>query len=220
MPKFNITTEEVWPHKVFYVVTAKTLEAAMERIRKGDVEYHDQRIGDITGDSVVGVYEIKQNGKSLDVPVYLVGECAVTGEKTTPERRLADFWRSRAGVAFSEFDRLIGDESPVHGRGPTIRAMSRREPIDFDLNSEPPERIERGSTSHKVHAARQLHDDVDSLREYVARGLPLSRREYYMALAMGYLMGDLPYEEFFQTHWFETAQECGLGRYEDKIKNS
>jgi hypothetical protein len=220
MPKFNITTEEVWPHKVFYVVTAKTLEAAMERIRKGDVEYHDQRIGDITGDSVVGVYEIKQNGKSLDVPVYLVGECAVTGEKTTPERRLADFWRSRAGIPYSEFDRLIGSESPAHEAKPVIRAMSRREPIDFNLNPDVTTKGYRNTRDMRDGVQKQLYDDVDSLREYVARGLPLSRREYYMALAMGYLMGDLPYEEFFQTHWFETAQECGLGRYEDKIKNS
>lgn len=75
MPKFTITTEEVWPHKVFYVVTAKTLEAAMSRIRNGDVAYYDQRTGDVTGDVVVGVYAITQNGKPVEVPADLVGVC-------------------------------------------------------------------------------------------------------------------------------------------------
>lgn len=80
MPKFNITTEEVWPHKVFYVVTAKTLEVAMERIRNGDVEYYDQRIGDVTGDVVVGVYAITQNGKPMEVPEHLAGVCDVSAQ--------------------------------------------------------------------------------------------------------------------------------------------
>jgi hypothetical protein len=216
MPKFSITTEEVWPHKVYYTITAKTLEAAMVRIRAGEAEHYEQRIGEIAGDCVVGVHEIKQNGKPLPVPVHLIGECAVAdGKKTSPEFRLAEFWRSKAGLEYSEFDRLLGEESPAHAKKPSTRSTARAEPRDYDMNPDLPERIERGSTAHKAYVARRLYDDIDMTREYVARGLPLSRREYYMALAMGYIMGDRPYEEFFQTRWYETEDVCGFGSYED-----
>jgi hypothetical protein len=39
MPEFAIRTEEYWLHRVDYVVTAPTLEEAMQMILRGDVSY-------------------------------------------------------------------------------------------------------------------------------------------------------------------------------------
>jgi hypothetical protein len=218
MPKFSITTSELWPHKVYYTVTAKTLEAAMAKIEAGEVAHHDSRIEDICGDCVEGVYEIKKGGESLPVPHYLLGVCDVGKSETfPPERRLADFWRSRAGIEYSEFDRLIGEASPVHDKKKSVRILARQEPIDYDLNPDLPGfDVRRDPEKYRAAVGTRLYDQCDATREYVARGLPLARREYYMALALGYIMGDLPYEEFYRTRWFETAKECGFGNYDEK----
>lgn len=210
MPKFSITTEEVWPHKVFYTITAKTLEAAMAKIQAGEATHYDQRIGEVAGDCVIGVYEVKQNGKPMEVPVHLAGGCDTqpTDKRVvTPDVRLARFWRSRAGIEYSDFDAIAGNESEVNDKKPAPSRISRGEAIDFRMRSEALDKLR--ATERETAQAKYMLEKVKTVADYIAMGLPLSREEYYMALAMGYIMGDRPYEEFYQTRWHETKEGRG-----------
>ena len=63
MATFNIRTEEYWLHRVDYTVDVTTLEEAMQKIIRGDVEYADAEV--IEGADEV-LYICTVNGK--DVP--------------------------------------------------------------------------------------------------------------------------------------------------------
>lgn len=116
-----------------------------------------------------------------DVPEQPVDEFAA-------ERRLAEYWRKKAGIAFSDFDLILGAAPPADqqrsARGPAL---------DFNKAE---------------HWARN-GDVVDGM---ILRGAPLSRLEFHWAVATRGLLTDLEYEEFFRTKWYETAKRRGYGQ--------
>jgi hypothetical protein len=105
------------------------------------------------------------------------------------EKRLADYWRARTGLEWSDFD--IFDPTKTRPKGVSVRYPY--EEIDLDA---------KGNLSK----TRGLIGDV------VASGFPLSRREFYMAVGFAFLLTDLPYEMFYKVGWYENAQERGYGR--------
>mgnify|MGYP000207962522 CR=1 FL=1 len=108
--------------------------------------------------------------------------------KGTPEERLAAYWRKRAGISFSDFDALMGRED-VTGEG---KAQVRMAAVD--LAAQP---------------SAKLADVKRALVTLHIKSLPYTRQQYYMALALGVIEGDLGYEEFFRTKWHESRGHHG-----------
>ncbi len=109
----------------------------------------------------------------------------------TPEARLADYWRARTGLAWSDFDVFAGKQCP---KGTTSRI-----PV----------------AGLEVFRTRPFFEFIDMIGDMILRGYPLSREEYHVALAVGYLLGDFPYEEFYREHWHENAARRGYGPADD-----
>ncbi len=107
-------------------------------------------------------------------------------EEKTPEERLADYWRAKTGLDWSDFD-------VFSGKRPTLGTSCRAPALDFK---------QRGLT---IEVAE------DAVGWNLLKGYPLSREEYYFALARHLVLSDLPYEQFFQTRWWENADQRGYG---------
>ena len=95
----------------------------------------------------------------------------------TPEERLARYWRRRSKLDRSDFASLV-DVQATDVRGA---------PIDLYRD-------------HKCTFA----DVRVCIGEAIFRGAPLTFQEFYIAVAMGFLITELPYEKFYRTRWHET----------------
>jgi hypothetical protein len=51
----------------------------------------------------------------------------------------------------------------------------------------------------------------DDICRRICEGLPLYYMEYHLAIAFGYIISDLPYDEFFKTRWHETRFHRAYG---------
>lgn len=114
----------------------------------------------------------------------------MTKTKSTPESRLATFWRRRLKTDWCDFDTLADTRQPPPKTLIRPRALSIKE-----MDPKP------------------LADIAFIIAKMIAYGWPLSREEYYIALALGLLMGDRPYEEFFKQRWFESDEHRGYRNY-------
>src|SRR5690606_11971619 len=119
----------------------------------------------------------------------------------------ARFWRSRMGLEYSDFDAIAGDESEVNDKRPPPSRIARQPATDFRMRQEELDKLR--PNEREATMAKHMYNKIKTVADYIATGLPLSREEYYMALAMGYIVGDRPYEEFFQTRWHETKDGRG-----------
>ncbi len=106
------------------------------------------------------------------------------------EARLADYWRARTGLDWSDFD--IFDKSKQR---PTFPLRVRHAEIDLNLSD-----------------ARGRVGDLITL------GFPLSRLEYYFAIAHSFLLTEMPYEVFYKAAWYENEEERGYGWNPDTRK--
>lgn len=109
-------------------------------------------------------------------------------ERISRELKLARHWRKKANLPFSDFDYIVGTESEAWEQRPSNTRVTRCEAMLF--NDMSPTDFDR---------ARRLVCD------YITTGFPLSFHEFHLALAFGYLITDLPYEEFYKTRWHENA---------------
>jgi hypothetical protein len=112
-------------------------------------------------------------------------------QQKTPEERLADYWRKKANLKFSDFDSIVGKVIPDQRTREPAYALRTN---DKDLASQ-----------------------ISAIGQLVVQGYPLSKREYHIAIGMGWIMGETPYEEFYKTHWYETATQRGYGKLEDAV---
>jgi len=105
--------------------------------------------------------------------------------KETPEERLARYWRKKSDPdGPSDFDSVLGmATNPTRSAARECRTMRT---IRFDTL-------------------------LQEVAKYVMAGLPLSKAEYHIALAAGFLMGEKPYEEFFKQNWHETKTHRAYG---------
>jgi hypothetical protein len=58
----------------------------------------------------------------------------------------------------------------------------------------------------------ELATSRSRVQERITNGLPLSFTEYHLAIALGYLITELPYVEFFTTRWHETRGHRAYGQ--------
>lgn len=106
------------------------------------------------------------------------------------EAMLAEFWREKSGLAWSDFD-AIGGKKPPPGIG------ARGEAVVFSMNGK--------------DAETQLAVILGRVSMLIFRGFPLSEGEFHLAIAASYLLTDLPYVEFFKTRWWENNVGRGYG---------
>jgi hypothetical protein len=112
------------------------------------------------------------------------------------EEKLAAYWREKAGLAFSDFDALLGRESPDK--------ISRREPA-YDV-LQPGVYKKASADEHTIKDLRHV------IAHLIAAGFPLSFGEYHLAISFGFLLADgVPYEEFFKTRWHESGEHRAYG---------
>lgn len=129
--------------------------------------------------------------------------------KPTVEERLAAYWRKKSKLQFSDFDWILGPESPAWDKKPRPTRVMRGEEIDFRLRNEQLDGL-RGDARDQA-MTKHLYDSVNKVADYIAMGLPLSWREFHIAIGLGYLITELPYEEFYKTRWAEDADGRGYG---------
>lgn len=132
------------------------------------------------------VWEYITNGVRSGSPAATVEE-----DEFAAEKRLAEYWRKKTGLPFSDFDLFAGIDPPAG----TNRI---RQAAIQDL-AEPDRLVENW---HKIS-------------NFLLRGAPLTRREYAFAIATDLIVGPhLEYEEFFRTRWYENAERRSYGRPE------
>lgn len=112
-------------------------------------------------------------------------------EESTPEARLADYWRARSKLPWSDFDVFTERKAP---EGVSVRGRA---------------------VVLKEYMPRPLAELGELIAGLVWNGWPLSREEYYIAVALGFLLVDRPYEEFYKERWHETAKQRGYGPLEE-----
>lgn len=104
-------------------------------------------------------------------------------QSTTPEQRLQAYWGGRPEITNNNRSSDWDD---------VVRSVKLRDGLIQDSNA-------------------SLQSPRSAVTQQIAEGLPLTRAEYYFALACGFLMGDRPYEEFFRERWHETSTHRGYG---------
>lgn len=75
--------------------------------------------------------------------------------------------------------------------------------------------VRRANAGYIVDVAKE---DTPGVEEWtheiailIARGFPLTRAEYHLALACSYLLGDVDYLTFFKNNWHETDTHQSYG---------
>lgn len=106
--------------------------------------------------------------------------------KRPHEAELANYWREKTGLEWSDFDVFNDDPKRVAPRYCRGQAMVMRE-------------MEK----------RPLNETTSVIAGLIWNGWPLSREEYYVALAVGLIVGDVSYTDFFKYHWFENKEKRG-----------
>lgn len=119
--------------------------------------------------------------------------CKACLDARGPEERLADHWRHKLKIPYSVWDALLQRPKPEG-----VACMGWV-PLDR-YNDE----------NTKLDKARE------TIAVAVLRGMPLTRFEYHLAIAYGYLCprDEVPYEEFYKKYWWETKDRFGYGTSE------
>lgn len=114
------------------------------------------------------------------------------------EQQLADFWRGRSGLKYSDFDAVCGVPPPA---GLTVNS---REPA-YD--------VQQPNVYKKANADDRVVKDIrHSIAHLIAGGYPLSFGEYHLAIAFGFLLADgILYDVFFTQRWHETEHHRSYG---------
>jgi hypothetical protein len=118
-------------------------------------------------------------------------------KKLEPEERLANYWRRKTGLQWSDFDIFAGKQ-------PTDRTDFRRPRIDFEKETD----------------WRHIKHEIGWIIMY---GYPLTYEEYHVAQGIYYIIGEVPYMDFFKHHWYESAYKRGyhspiIHRDKEKMK--
>lgn len=107
----------------------------------------------------------------------------------TPEQRLAEYWRKKTGLDWSDFDAMDPVKrlkNPIWQRDPPLEAKKVDEMTWDQITS---------------YVAMQI-----------MRGFPLTFEEYHIAIANRLLLTELPYEKFYKTRWYENKDKRGYGK--------
>lgn len=126
------------------------------------------------------------HGKVVDV-MFSVDRTYMDAEK-----RLANYWRDKTGLEWSDFD-------------------------GFDESKKTPPNIRRRRSVMNMSTRDVRWKDVyDRIAEILCEGFPLSREEYHFALTTKLILSDLPYEIFYKVAWHEDKDYRWYGR-KDKV---
>lgn len=110
---------------------------------------------------------------------------------STPEEKLANHWRQRANLKWSDFDAFTG----------------RKPPRDADVG--PARMVTEVNLKNGVVTFEAAMRELCLL---IWNGFPLSFFEYHLAVALHLLLADgIPYEDFYVHRWHETAASRGYG---------
>lgn len=105
-----------------------------------------------------------------------------------PEKRLAEYWREKTGLGWSDFDIFQGKECP--------KGTNCRNPYWITTA----ENLKTGNIALIIREIALI----------IANGFPLSFVEYHIAIAERMLLGDgISYEDFYKNHWFENEKRRG-----------
>jgi hypothetical protein len=107
-------------------------------------------------------------------------------KKLTAEQRLANYWRKKTGLEWSDFDIFDQGKKPPKGTG------ARGQSVLLD----------------KSATWEEVNREIGWL---ILRGFPLTYEEYHVATACHYLRGEEPYEVFFKKRWYESESHRGYG---------
>lgn len=113
-----------------------------------------------------------------------------TTKKQSPEKRLSNYWKEKNGLEYSDFDGIIGNAP---------RGLTRGTGLNINIMGEPNSPI-------------RFAEITGEISNFIWKGFPLSFQEYHIAIALGLLLTELPYEEFYTTCWFENEIEHGYKR--------
>jgi len=115
-------------------------------------------------------------------------------EELKGERKLAEYWKAKTGLTFSDFEMILGEEAPEE-----FGLSTRERALELDP----------GRDRYTVSELKAW------LAGIILQGFPLSRMEYYLACAFGQLSGEgITHDEFYKTQWHETPTHRAYGSSE------
>jgi hypothetical protein len=111
-------------------------------------------------------------------------------QRLTPEAKLANYWRKRTGLSWSDFDVFQGKTPPA--------GTSCRSPY-WVLDA-------------VANLTKPVNELIREIAFLIVDGYPLNFEEYHLAVASHYLLADgIAYEEFYRKHWYEDKEKRGYG---------